>query len=953
MKRSLLAASLTVGCVLLICVQTLGQAASGAISGKVTDAGGRPVTGAVASVSSALIQGSRSQATDADGEFLIPYLPPGGGYVLSVEAAGYAKVVQSRITVFLGSTVSLQLALAQAEGNVVEVSAMPPMLDTKHTRLSTNLTQSDLEIIPVGRQVQDSFYLAPQVVDSGLNAVAGVGVSNPGVKGSTGGENIYVVDGMNLTDPVGGILATSFNYNFIREIAVNTAGLGAESGASTGGLFSILTKSGSNEFHGEVFGYYTGESFSASADSVDPGAKSGQPSHSYDYGFDAGGPILKDRLWFFAGVNPTYYSKHNEGASLLTSAYASSVHAAIPYSYDSSARDWIGMAKLTFRANENHHLELSFLTSPQHAWLNEGVGNFLGGAPLVPVTDPMARMTRRYQSGFAAGLKWYANWTQNFYMETEIARVQAIAQVLPWTGAGYSQPQIISLDWAPNVSVGHGTGIMDWDNRYATQIDSKVTYLVSRHEIKFGVQWEDMKWDAYNGYTGGVQYQVQGLMPWATNPFSSKLQDYAVVTASSLENPHWKTYGGYFAAFAQDTWSLTDHLNLAYGVRWEQNALRPPQGQHASFDSWSPRVGLTWDFARNGKSKAYVNWGRYYERVPIAASYTMDPGHERYYDTTYMGQLVNQYTYGSVPTTVLPGTKNQYNDEFLLGAEYEVRPDFTVGVYALSRSLGDVLEDTAYISGFDRAGQPIISYYLMNPGTSQWPAVMGGWAHVFPDYQRFAHPIRNYTAYTLTANKRFADNWFLSASYTYSFLKGNYEGGSGGYGLTSLAPNISSAYDFPQAIYNNNRYGYLPQDVRQILKIQAGYRFGFGLSLGANLHVQTGRPLNKVYLYPLSGPGWGPLYAAPRGEDRMPGLWQLDLHAEQTVKIARTYLTLFADLFNVTNRQTPTDMYPYYYQRPATLHDVYTGNLKLDPNWGKPTALQNPRSLRLGVKWNF
>ena len=203
MKRSLLAASLTVGCVLLICVRVFGQAASGAISGKITDVEGRPVAGAMASVSSPLIQGTRSQGTNADGEFLIPYLPPGGGYVLSVEAAGYTKVVQSRITVFLGSTVSLQFALAKAGGSVVEVSAMPPLLDTKHTRLSTNLTQSDLEIVPVGRQVQDSFYLAPQVVDSGLSAVAGVGLGNPGVKGSTGGENIYVIDGMNLTDPVG------------------------------------------------------------------------------------------------------------------------------------------------------------------------------------------------------------------------------------------------------------------------------------------------------------------------------------------------------------------------------------------------------------------------------------------------------------------------------------------------------------------------------------------------------------------------------------------------------------------------------------------------------------------------------------------------------------------------------------------------------------------------------
>ncbi len=941
--RLLVVILLALGIPLLV----LAQAASGAISGTVTDETGAPLAGAMVTVTSPLVQGPRVQTTDEEGEFLIPYLPPGNEYAVSVEMPGFARVVQSKVRVFLGGTVSLRLALAKSGQTAIEVSALPPLLDVKHSRLTTNLTQADLEFVPVGRPVQDSFYLAPNVVDSGLNAVAGVGVSNPGVKGSTGGENIYVINGMNLTDPVGGILATSFNYNFVREIAVNIAGVGAEYGSSTGGLFTIITKSGSNEVHGELFGYDTDKSFAANAHSVSPGAQGGQPYHSYDYGFDVGGPILKDRLWFFAGLNPTYSSQRSAGVSILTNVQ-SGLQTGLPYRYDSSTRDWIGMAKFNFRASANHQLELSILTSPQHAWLNEGVGNFLGGAPIVPVTDPSARMTRRYQSGFAAGLKWYANWTQNFYMETEIARIQAVGQVLPWQRSGYAQPQIISYDWAPNVSVGKGTGIMDWDNRFSSQLDSKVTYLVHRHEIKFGVQWEDQKWDAYNGYTGGVQYGVQGLLPFATDPFSSRLKDYAVVTAASLQNPHWKTYGAYVAGFAQDTWSLADGLSLAYGVRWERNELNPQYGQHASFDSWSPRLGLTWDFAGNGRSKAFLNWGRYYERVPIAASYTMDPGHARYYTTTYLGQVVNTYTYGAIPTRVLPGTKNQYDDEFLAGAEYEVAPDFTVGFNALFRSLGEVLEDTAYLN--DQGG---ISYYLMNPGTSQWPAVMNRWAGAFPDYERFAHPVRNYSAYTLTATKRYSNHWFLNASYTLSYLRGNYAGGSGGYGLTSLAPNISTAYDFPQHIYNQNRYGYLPQDVRHVLKAQAGYRFDFGLALGANLLVQTGRPLDKVYLYPLSGPGYSALYAAPRGEDRMPGHWQLDLHVEQTMKIARSYLTLFADVFNVTNRQTPTDMYPYYYQRPATLQDVYAGHFQRDPNWGKPTALQAPRSLRLGLKWSF
>ena len=442
---------------------------------------------------------------------------------------------------------------------------------------------------------------------------------------------------------------------------------------------------------------------------MDPGAKSDQPSHSYDYGFDLGGPILKDRLWFFAGVNPTYYSKHNEGASLFTSAYASSVHAAIPYSYDSSARDWIGMAKLTFRANENHHLEFSFLTSPQHAWLNEGVGNFLGGAPLVPVTDPMARMTRRYQSGFAAGLKWYANWTQNFYMETEIARVQAIAQVLPWTEAGYSQPQIISLDWAPNVSVGarnghHGLGqSLHHPDRLQGHVPGEpardqVRGAVGRHEVgRLQRVHRRRAVPSAGPHALGRQpllVQAQGLRGGHRLPHS--------------QNPHWKTYGGYLATFAQDTWSITDYVNLAYGVRWEQNSLRPPQGQHASFNSWSPRVGLTWDFAGNGKSKAYVNWGAITSGCPSPRATPWTPATSA---TTTPPIWASSST--STPTAASPrrcfGHEEPVQRRVSAGRRVRVRPDFTVGFYALSRSLGDVLEDVAYPNA-----QGGFSYYLMN-----------------------------------------------------------------------------------------------------------------------------------------------------------------------------------------------------------------------------------------------
>jgi hypothetical protein len=353
----------------------------------------------------------------------------------------------------------------------------------------------------------------------------------------------------------------------------------------------------------------------------------------------------------------------------------------------------------------------------------------------------------------------------------------------------------------------------------------------------------------------------------------------------------------------------------------------------------------------NGKSKVYVNWGRFYQRLPIAMSQSMDPGHATYRDLYNFGSFLYTSTYGGVPTGVLGGVKNQYTDEFMAGVEYELRPDLTVGFNATFRQLGRVLEDVGYI---DNTGN--VSYIIMNPG-EQWPAIMSRWASQVPDYERFPRAIRNYDAYTLKLAKRFSNNWFLNASYTWSTLKGNYEGGSGGYSLAGLNPGASSAYDIPQSILINNRYGYLPQDIRHSLKVQGSYRFDWGLVLGINFDYHSGRPFNEQMGYPNQDIGYGTVLTAPRGSDRLPGVWQLDLHAEYDMKLWKTDLAFFVDVFNLTNRQTATAKYQTYWRTPDYTSQILDGswftNAHRDKNWGLTTARQGSRNARIGIKWSF
>jgi hypothetical protein len=916
--------------VLLPATALWAQGNNGAIAGKVIDTTKQPIPGATITVTSKYLMGSKGSATDINGEFMIPYLPPGNDYSITVEAMGFNKVVQGNVIVSLGSTTTLEVELMSG-GEVIEVKGRPPAVTLKETKVSTNLSQEELEMLPIGRQYQDTLYLAPTVVGSGMGG-------NPGVAGSTGTENIFLINGLNTTDPVTGTFGTNLNYNFIREMEVSTGGLEAEYGASTGGLFNVLTKSGTNEFHGEVFAYFVNENLAAKANSTDFTVNKPQPYHNYDYGFDVGGPIVKDRLWFFVGYNPSLFTTHNEGVYTVTNIFDGST-VDVPYDYDDLSRNWFWSAKLNWRINDKHSLEFSIFSDPSHMWYNEG---------MFPTLDERALHTRRYQGGYNAALKWYATWSSKFFMEVGLGKTHSRLDILPWDHDGYSEPLKVSYNFSPSLGLGAGSGTVYWDDRDTTQLDAKATYLWSKHEIKFGLAVEDLKWHDYSGYTGGIQYGLY-VNRAGTSPLSPYLHDYRYVYRYTVQNPRAYEDGRYTALFLQDKWSVTDYVTLSAGIRFERNEAMPQKGQDFATDSWSPRLGITWDFAKNGKSKLFANWGLFYQRTPINIAQSLDPGHASYTDITRNGAPYLHFAYGVVPLTVLPGTKNQYNEEYLFGVEYELVPDFTVGFRAIFRSLGRVLEDVGYI---DDNGD--ISYVLMNPGSDQWPAVMDRWASVLPDYEKSPRPIRNYQGYTLTAEKRFSNRWFLNASYTWSQLKGNFEGGGGGYSLGQLNPNATSEYDIPEHIINMNRYGYLPQDRTHQIKVQGSYKFDFGMVLGINYTFSSGRPMNKYYGYPRMEAGYGTLLAVPRGSaGRMPSVWQLDLHAEYAFNLWKTNLAFFADVFNLFNNQQATSKYQTYYYTPDTLQDIYSGNLVRNPDYGKTSGRQAPRNVRLGVKWSF
>lgn len=911
------------------------QADHGTLTGRVTDPDGRPITGATITVTGSAAPAPRTCLVSPGGTYLVADLPPGADYSVEVDAPGFSRVKRARLRIALGATTTLDVALAR-EGGSIQVVARPPELSLRQTSLWGQVTEKELDLLPLERSYRASFLLLPTVLTAGMGG-------NPAAAGATGGENLYVIDGIRVNDPVMGTVGTNLNFNFVREVQGVAAGQDADSIASTGGLFSVLTRAGTDEFHGQVFLYGTGDAWAVRPQPTDRAALGPSPFSAFDFGFDFSGPLARDRAWFFVGYNPSTYSRQAEGTYATTYVNGSSPAAGavyhIPFDDDLRIRDDYWSLKVTARPAADQSLEFSLFGDPSRRYLDEGYA---------VAAHPEATWTRRYQGGFSGALKWFATWSPRAFSEVTLGRTEAELDLVPWDAAGYAAAQIFSYDWWPVVNVGRGMGVYTEDRRGTTQLGARVTWLAGRHEIAAGGDWEDLDWRNTTAFTGGAQWIVSG---GTGPPLSGNPRDYANWYVTTQENPYSHEKGRYSSLFLQDRWAPTDNLSLTMGLRWESDQVFPERGAPLQLNALSPRLGVAWDFTGSGKGKLFAHWGQYHERLPIYMAQTMDPGHSYYLD--FWGDHGNQYmgrfTYLDIPATVAPGTRSPYDEEWVAGVTCQVAPDAVLGLTAVFRRLGRVLEDVMYP---DAGGN--FNAVIMNPGSGQWPAQMAAWASQVPDYQPFPAPVRNYEGYTLSFQKRMRDGWFLNAEYTWSRLRGNCEGGSGGYGTDGYAPFVSSAYDYPWALYNRFRYGDLPQDRPNELKVQAGCESRAGLSFGALLDCVSGRPISQTMSLPIQEAMGGTMFVSPRGSaGRLPTLWHLDLRAQYAIPVGRARLAVVLDLFNVTNRQAATAVEESYYLPPMTIQDVLTGNLRRNPRWGQVTSRQDGRYARLGLKLSF
>ena len=317
---------------------------TGSIEGAVTDPNGASVKGATITVTSPNMMSSKTATTGDDGRYVVSALPP-GKYKVEVEASGFSKYEKSDVPVNLGRSTGvdpqLTLATATATVNVTGGAAV----DIAQNTTGSNVSTEQFSNFPTQRTVQGLYTIAPTVTRSGLRDATGRD-RDPSVGGSSGPENNYILDGVNTSDPAFGGSGANLPFEFVQEVEIKTGAYGAEYGKSTGGIFNVITKSGGNEFHGDLFGYGTTKGLVRSVKNFPFTGSAANGYSETDIGGDIGGPIIKDKLWFFGAFNPQRRTNY-----YLTQTFFAPVQNKVTIPFYAGKITWALNSKNTFTAS--------------------------------------------------------------------------------------------------------------------------------------------------------------------------------------------------------------------------------------------------------------------------------------------------------------------------------------------------------------------------------------------------------------------------------------------------------------------------------------------------------------------------------------------------------------------------------------------------------------------------
>jgi hypothetical protein len=926
-----------------------GASSTGTIQGKVTDAQSAVLPGVTVTATSPSALGAQTTVTSETGVYRFPALPP-GVYALSFELGGFNTLRREGIQIALGFTASVNVELALATlQETVTVSGASPIIDTTTTRVQQNFKMEQLQGIPNGRDMWSLLAVTPSVqmgrIDVGGNRA---GTQTAYVAYGQQGQVRVLIEGINTTEGTGGA-GFYFDYASLDEAFLGTSGQGAEM-PNPGVQSQFIARSGGNQLQAEYHVDWYNNAMQGSnipAEYTAPTAFNNAPirEHSneidryYDWDASIGGPIAKDKLWYFA----TYRQQFNAVAQPN-------------FEFDSTfnTKLWNPVAKVTYQANQKNKL------IGYYQWGQKEQPNRL---PNADYTYLSPEQTLRQSSGsWVYKAEWNGTVSDTLYLE---ARYGDFGYYFPLVTN--SNDNFYWRDTGRLISEGaHQRQQLDRDRKQYNLAATKfLDGLGGNHTFKMGAEvLKEASWDGFYQrrggnieqiYNNGVSTQVIFGLPTASCDAGSLAAHDCLTSRANL---------GAFGAFINDTWSM-GRMTVNAGVRYDRyTGWLPEQQQLAAavgpvsvqaktfaestlytWNVFAPRIGVVFDLAGDGKTVLKGNYGLYWHNPGVGIGGTGNPNianksatyawsdanADKRWQPGEEGALQAAALEGAI--SVDPNIKAPYTHEvsawlerqitdtmgaragFVYKTEDDLFEQYQPGrgvapfaeAFTVPYTFVDIGVDGIRGSGDDRN----LTYYGM-PSSQATQFPVNTVVMTTPQYGRFK-------TFEAAMTKRMGQRWSMQAGGSYTMLK-NFPTGS-----------------YPQ---NPNQPGVQERSTWNF-KATGSLDAGWGIRLSPVLRHQSG--VNYARTLTISTPtgsglvASGLAYAEPADSNREDNIWVVDIRAERTfVMGGRLRARVSLDAFNLANS-----------------HASETIGRATGTAYQKPTAILAPFTTRLGLRLIF
>lgn len=865
------------------------QETTGNVEGQLRAKAAGAIVGARITATSPDLQGARQAVSAGDGVFTLLALPP-GTYTLRVAAIGYRPVVIEGVQVQLGRVTGLrEVPMEQAAVTLGEITITAPKvtLDPVRTTIGATLEAKDYAALPTERDYKSLITILPHINTSYHGDPANSA-------GSTGLENMYFIDGVNVTTPFRATGGTSLPYNFVRSVEVRAGGYEAQYGRALGAIINAVTYTGTNTFEADLFGFFTHSALSAAPKAAPVLRETG--SLSYDVGGRVSGPVVRDRLWFSAAYNPRRQHADREVSSFGR--------------FSDDRRSDVFAGKLTWHASSTTNVELSLFGDPT---VHHEVAQPPADIPsYVPQNrDPFLR--RLESGGVSAILRGTRTIGTALLLEASLGMSRLRENDVGETALGRAEAPYID-----HVAQELSGGVHHQDIVSGRSIGGLVraTLSAGRHTAVAGVDYDESR--VFR------DFQATRVDRFAADSFTLAKTGFSPGTVMSRAP----------AAYLQDAWRVNDRLTINLGVRWSNqffSVLGGEAGQRFT-NQWQPRTGFSWQLTESGAQRLFGSVGRFYQQEPLHLStiYYLDILLTKSYyrsDPRQPGAQVDAVedfsTLGSQYLRSIEDAKPERFDEATLGYERSIGSAMLISVRGTYRYL-----NTTFQHGLDVSRCPPC-WFLGTPGQG--------------DLAFLPAPRRRYAALEVSSRGEGGRVRYL-ASYVLSRTWGNYVGL---YNSDLYAPDPGGNFIMFVPEQAANSTGLLPNDRRHVFKASGSVRITPALLAGTSLTWQSGTPLNEFGVTPVGAPA----FVVPRGSvGRTPSLLDANLRLVFASRVgSRPGPTVVLDLLHFTNSRTPVRVdQQHYFQL-----DAAGNQTSANPNYGQAIGFVPPRSARIGVELKF